>query len=56
MPNYKSIRLEEHVYTELQRRMKPMESMSQTLEKLLREREKFEEVIHQLNQFLGGGE
>ena len=34
--------------------MKPMESMSQTLAKLLQEREKFEEVIKYLNQLLEG--
>ena len=55
MPDYKSVRLEESVYNEILKRMKPRESMSQTLAKLLLERKKFEEVIDQLNQFLYRG-
>lgn len=55
MPDYKTVRLEKRVYEELQRRMKPMESMSQVLERLLTECLKFEEVIEQLNLFLFGG-
>ena len=35
MSNYKNVRLEEHVYQELIRRMKPRESMSQVIERLL---------------------
>ena len=35
MANYKNVRLEEHVYQELARRMKPRESMSQVIERLL---------------------
>ena len=55
MPDYKTVRLEKGVYEELQKRMRPMESMSQALERLLTERLKFEEVIEQLNIFLFGG-
>lgn len=36
MSNYKNIRLEEHVYQELIKRMKPRESMSQVVERLLK--------------------
>ena len=35
MPNYKSVRLEQHVYQELIRRIKPRESMSQVIERLI---------------------
>ena len=35
MSNYKNVRLEEHVYQELIRRMKPRESMSQVIERLI---------------------
>ena len=56
MSNYKSIRLEEPVYNDLAKRQLPRESISQTLERLLLERKKFEEVIDQLYQFLYGGE
>ena len=35
MSNYKNIRLEEHVYNELVRRMKPRESMSQVIERMI---------------------
>ena len=55
MSNYKSVRLEESVYQWLTTRMKPQESISKTLERLLRERVKFEEVIENLNQILYGG-
>ena len=37
MPEYKTVRLELQVYTELQQRMRPMESMSQALQRLLEE-------------------
>jgi len=52
MSTYKSVRLEESVYNDLAKRQLPRESISQTLKKLLLEREKFEEVIVQLEQFL----
>ena len=35
MSNYKSVRLEEHVYQKLMERMKPRESVSQVIERLL---------------------
>ena len=35
MSNYKNIRLEEHVYREITRRMKPRESMSQVIERMI---------------------
>lgn len=35
MASYKNVRLEEHVYQELIRRMKPRESMSQVIERML---------------------
>ena len=35
MANYKNVRLEEHVYQELVKRMKPRESMSQVIERLI---------------------
>ena len=35
MSNYKNVRLEEHVYQELQKRQLPRESMSQVVERLI---------------------
>jgi len=56
MPNYKSVRLEESVWEELVKRQRPRESISQALERLLRQSMKFEEVIDRLNQILYQGE
>ena len=56
MSNYKHVRLNEYVYQELLKRQLPRQSLSQTLERLLRERLKFEEVINNLNQLLYPGE
>ncbi len=49
MPNYKTVRLEERVYQELLKRMKPRESMSQTLERLIN---RFDEVYGHLEAIL----
>lgn len=35
MPDYKNVRLEIQVYGEIERRMRPRESFSQTIERLL---------------------
>lgn len=52
MSNYKSVRLEERVHLQLSLWQRPRESISQTLERLLKERKKFEEVIDNLNRLL----
>ena len=52
MPDYKNIRLEEHVYQELVKRMKPRESMSQLIERVLLTLRKVAGHVDELDQIL----
>jgi len=56
MSSYKSVRLEEHVYRELQLRMLPRESLSQTLERLLNNLDKVEAYACAIGKVVKGGE
>ena len=52
MSNYKNVRLEEHVYQDLQKRQHPRESMSQVIERLINNLEHVSEHIDKLGKIL----
>ena len=56
MSDYKSVRLEERVYDQLQEQQRVRESLSQTLERILRERVALDAVAREINHILAGGE
>jgi len=54
MPDYKNVRLEEHVYQELVRRQLPRESMSQVIERLLSQLKAVAGHVDELDKILWG--
>lgn len=56
MASYKSVRLEEEVYQEVQRRQWPQESMSETVARVMRTLDKVRELIRSAVDGLQEGE
>ena len=54
MPNYKNVRLEDHVYQELMWRQKPRESMSQVIERVLSQLKAVAGRVEELDKILWG--
>ena len=54
MAIYKNIRLEERVYQELVRRMKPRESMSQVIERMITQQKGIASLVDGMNKLLWG--
>lgn len=53
MPDYKNARLELKVYEDIQARMQPRESMSQTMERLLAQLDEARGLSDSLNRIFG---